>query len=697
MDNNNQMPADLAPAGQIPNNTSQPSSNSGTGATGMPADLTPAGATPSTASNSGHHFDIGGNGPGMNLKGVVNTVGQGLSGVGEGIFSTVAGAADMANKIPGVHIPTDTLHELAGDNETKTGVEKIGYGGETLMEFLLGDEALKGLSFADKLDAAAKTAKVLQKSPKLMKAAQIGAKVLDQSVRAGAVQTAQSTVRSGGDIKEGLKEGANVGAIAAPLGVVGEGLAAAGGKLTKGAEAAKGLTDAANSAPNDTAGTADMVQDAVEKSKQALHQNYENGINDLVTRAGNTEIDPVHDVGLNGKPAMANRAGNLIQQPIPSDSFLVNKAKAAIGEKLDTPVKDILRTVETGYKDPEAFDKWAQQQADIKSGKLADINGKLFDSNKYNKYIQNIQLGAKADEPQEIAKLVEPEKIEPYNMDNLIKLRQTLRQLASNYDYGNINSRTILSKGGMLHAIDDTIDQLAQKVPDRNILQDYRDLRADYKSKIGIYDTPVIKNIQAGKYDDAAKALMSGNKGAGRVQDLRTILGDAKTDEFAHSVFGNMLQDSVDTNGQVNAAKLVKSWDKIPDETKESLFQPKLGGQDITKLMSDARVAKSIQLLTRAGVISPAAAIGGQLTHLGLIGMLLFEGAGAGTTAIGRVADALDYIANHPTMWKSIGVTGKVLQKVAPKVAPTGAGLAGQALSDTVKRSVYNAATGLQQ
>src|ERR1039458_9987728 len=170
---------------------------------------------------TGHHVTdtaFGQTGPGMSLKGmgnaVVSGVGGALAGAGEGVFSTAAGGADLLNKIPGVHIPTQGLHELAGDNEQKTTSEKVGYGGETLTEFILGDEALKGLTQSDKLLQAAKTMKFLEKSPKTIAALKIGA----QALRMGTVQGAQTLVRTGGDTGEALKQGGEMAATAGVLG-----------------------------------------------------------------------------------------------------------------------------------------------------------------------------------------------------------------------------------------------------------------------------------------------------------------------------------------------------------------------------------------------------------------------------------------------------------------------------------------------
>ncbi len=84
------------------------------------------------------------------------------------------------------------------------------------MEFLTGDEALKGLALSDKLLKSARIAKALEGSPRLMQALHIGA----NSLRSGTVQGTLGTIRSGGDLKTGAEEGAATAGLTGVLGAV---------------------------------------------------------------------------------------------------------------------------------------------------------------------------------------------------------------------------------------------------------------------------------------------------------------------------------------------------------------------------------------------------------------------------------------------------------------------------------------------
>lgn len=635
--------------------TSAPSQNSGVGEA-LPQGATSTAPTDPTGSSAptstGHHADL--------VNPIATQGAQLLSGVGEGIFSTVSGGAHLLNKIPGVHIPTDTLDTLAGTNEEKTGAEKVGYAGETLAEFLLGDEALKGLSYADKLMQTAKTAKILEKSPKLIKALELGA----NAMKAGVVQGAQTTIRTGGDIKEGAKEGAIMAGTTGVLGAVGSGVEKVASSLSKGSKAAKGLAEMAANSP-EKAAVAEGVQNALNKSERGLHETYESGINDLKDRLSDSELE------VKGSP-VSNKATALLQHPDPDEHELVTMSKEGYGEKLDKGVRNLLELASKGERPVEA-----------EGGEASKI------------LLTDAEPKAAETEPQ-------TEPIEPWTVDSLIDFRQAVRKQAEVYERGNINSRALKQ---LLPSIDDTIGKLAEQSGDANAVKDYDALRANYRDKINLYDLPVIKNLQEGKLDDAAKEFLSkSNQAQYKTESLRTLLGNEEMDKFSHKVFQTMLGDAVDQTGNFNAANLMRSWEKIPEETRDTFFQPKTSGQDITKLMKDANTAANIQKLTRVGLLAGLGAIGGGASHLAFgtgVGTLLgltIGSEGLGGFAKGR--ELLDYIANHPNTWKAFRAAGKVT--ASPVTAATGkvvTGATGQALgginSQNSKRTVYSGAQSL--
>lgn len=129
-----------------------------------------------------------------------------FEGIGEGVFGTAAGASDLIDKATGMNpgAVNAYLHTEAGDNDTSHGLpQTAGRGIETLMEFVLGDEALKGLSVSQRLLKASKLAKTVEESPMLSRVFQAGVRAL----RGGAVGTVQGGLKTG-DVPDALGAGA---------------------------------------------------------------------------------------------------------------------------------------------------------------------------------------------------------------------------------------------------------------------------------------------------------------------------------------------------------------------------------------------------------------------------------------------------------------------------------------------------------
>jgi len=133
--------------------------------------------------------------------------------VGEGFIKgaketarTVVGAADSAANWINRKLGTSELHvpiPFEGqDLEGKTPLESVGKGAESLTEFLLGDEALKSLSLVEQAKHLGDAGRLLQKSPKLAKAVEIGANALRQGTVGGA-----QTLAHGGTASDALTTG----------------------------------------------------------------------------------------------------------------------------------------------------------------------------------------------------------------------------------------------------------------------------------------------------------------------------------------------------------------------------------------------------------------------------------------------------------------------------------------------------------
>jgi len=573
-------------------------------------------------------------------------------GIASGAAETVAGLGKIGSHIPGVNYASEKLGDALGlpklgpdqnpydtveksvqhnkEQATNNTAGRIGYGGETLTEFFLGDEALKGLSLADKLKAASGVAQVFEKSPKLMKAVQIGAdamknypkatEIVGEAMRQGAVQGTQTLAKTGGDVGEAAKEGATMAGTSGVLGAVGAG---AGSLLEKGGKAAQTvetLGKVAEAAPSKEEVT-EGAKNAVDSAKQSMHTKFEAGIQDLTERLGDKEVP-------HADSPIAATAKELIKAPEPAEHGLVAAAKEAAGERIDKPVKALL-------------DKAAAQEG------------------------------------------------QAWKVNDLVDFRQAVRKLADSYPPGDPNARTLYK---LLPSVDDTLGKLADQSGDTAAKSDYEALRKDYKDKIK-YFTPSGKPedriayatanvLRTGTKEDIGKYLMSGDARA-KVKALTGLLGDDGAKQIGKTVFSNMVEDA-----GANPANLVKSWTKLPEEARNSLFDTTVGEKAINDLMTDTQSAARIQQLMRATVAGGVGGSLGALSHSGLGTLLgLAIGEGGGGFASGR--KVLDYVANHPAVWKSLGLAGK-----AAKAAESGTG---QALGTVIKQQAGRGLSSVMQ
>jgi len=216
------------------NQPAQPQSDSGSGVTldfskAQPISAQPTATTPTPAPaqpSSPQSEEIQINPGDSLLTKAAKTVGGLFQGVGEGVFGTAAGASDLIDKATGMQ-PGGVnryLHTLSGDNyQTHGAAQNVGRVGEDVAEFILGDEALKGLSVSEKLAQATKAAKVIEDSPLLSRVVQVGVRAL----RGATVAGTQGAVKSGGDTGTALASGVAGGVGNAVVPEVGDALQAA--------------------------------------------------------------------------------------------------------------------------------------------------------------------------------------------------------------------------------------------------------------------------------------------------------------------------------------------------------------------------------------------------------------------------------------------------------------------------------------
>jgi hypothetical protein len=134
------------------------------------------------------------------LEGITGFMNDVYTGVTHGLAKTAMGVTKLDPSVP-VIPQAQTAAAEPNANPAQTGGEFM----ENALEFLMGDEALKGLSYADKLKQIVPALKSLEKFPVMQKA-------LGAAMRTGAVSGGQTAVKTGGDVPATI-EAAGTGAV----------------------------------------------------------------------------------------------------------------------------------------------------------------------------------------------------------------------------------------------------------------------------------------------------------------------------------------------------------------------------------------------------------------------------------------------------------------------------------------------------
>lgn len=237
-------------------------------------------------------------------------------GVGTPAAQTASTLASVGSHIPGVQYvankvgdvlglpklegansdPYATVSQSASGNATaatRTPGGKVGAGLEGIAEFFMGDEALKGLSVADKLGMAAKVAKLAESHPFLAKLIGHGL----TSIRGGTVAAGQQMAH-GATSGEALATGAEAAGLGTAAGAVTESMGALAkgiGNSLRPTTETVGETEVPVRAKNALAKTVQAtVPDTMKKfATEQTGPAVAKGIGDIVKEAGNTAGETV--------------------------------------------------------------------------------------------------------------------------------------------------------------------------------------------------------------------------------------------------------------------------------------------------------------------------------------------------------------------------------------------------------------------
>lgn len=521
------------------------------------------------------------------LSGVIHTLGtkEGLKAVGEGVLDPVQGFGEGA--LGTVHGVGEMIRKGAnfistGHTEPAEGglgnrivpkvgqasldaiatpdnfAQKVGYGGETLAEFLLGDEALKGLSLAQRFQAISKISAALEKSPRLMMALKLGTSLgkaatelspeevslLKQyptmarlvgvgmdALRSGVVQGAQTTVRSGGDVKEGAKQGAEMAGMS---GAIGAPLAVAGGLLDKGAQAAKTvrqMSEAAKNAPSQEAITQN-AQQMVKGANDLMHQEYEEG----VQRLGNWMVGKT--IAHEGSP-LEQSAKNILE----------------VGKSEEKPfAKEIGDTVPGSAPVKRLVSAMAGAPAEEQKA-VTPLEGGLL-----NSAGEGVQAGE--------GEAQEPEQKPTYTIDDLVEMRQRLGKRMRDLPFDDPD-RKIYSQ--LIQGVDDTVKKMAEQADNPNVAKKLEQMNTTYRQKVRLFQNKDVQALMKGNLNDVAQRLARGETSVDDIRAVRKTIGAQNMGKLGDQMFSRWIADAT-TDGKFDPEQLVNKWTKMKPEVRDELF-----------------------------------------------------------------------------------------------------------------------------
>lgn len=262
--------------------------------------------------------------------------------------------AARINAATGLNVPSTRTPEL----QTQGAAEGVGAGMEGVGEFLLGDEALKGLSLAERAGLLTRVAKLAESHPVIAKALKLGM----DAVRGGTATALQQTAH-GATPTEALATGATATGLGVGAGVTAESLRALWNTGT-GKTLQSALQTGIRGVLSDTASDAGVVpvkSPAVRNSASALADAVESkskGLYRQIDNATDGEFTNIQNKIRNVEQKLREIAGT----DDDAEERLFNQ-KVALGVRLDEAVEAAKRAgVPPKFAD-EARATWRQASA----------------------------------------------------------------------------------------------------------------------------------------------------------------------------------------------------------------------------------------------------------------------------------------------------------------------------------------------
>ncbi|MFL6314725.1 MAG: hypothetical protein ACJ71W_21680 [Terriglobales bacterium] len=513
-----------------------------------------------------------------------------LIGIGKAAGQTAIDTDNLVrhglNKVGGDYqdIETPDALQLHGEGQ------HMGAVAENVLEFVLGDEALKSLSLADKLGKAAKIAKVMEENPYLTK-------MIGTGLRQGTVSGAQTALHGGdaGDIAKSALIGGTLGGT----------FEGASGLLEKGLAnraAASGVQDTANefsvplSAGQSTTGAVTQATEAALKKVPFVNAPF-NKLGAAQNDAIKSAADEIAN-SIGSKAASGTAAGEDIQNAI-------GKAKNTAGKSYADAQQQI-------------SDAGAAQLPVPLKGTIADTAQKMLDNiqlpDELSAGVKDVQgRQAAVDVLKNLANDTAADGT-PRSMtwEQARRLKSQLFDLANSGD-SNVGTGAIKQMTG---ALDKSMQDTLVGAGKADLADQFSQASNHYRSINDALDTSIVKRLSSSDPIDVGKFLVN-NVSPNTINTLKQV-APAQMPQIQRGVWEELFNRALNNPDGVVAGKVLqKEFQKLGPETASALWNP-------AQLQ---KISRFVDLVGKVGLTPKAASttVGG-LGEAGLLGWHVVHG-----------------------------------------------------------------------
>lgn len=490
---------------------------------------------PTTQSTSTYLDEHGNPTPALSpeMQRIAESGAAGVTPGGEMGVGVVKGVLQTADTISHIFHPGS---KTALESELTTpvsGQEEAGNILENIVEFVAGDEALKGVSLADKLGIAQKIAKFAEESPKLATALKIGMKAAGTATRQAVVGGTQ-TLAKGGTPAQAVENAAITGGVGGVL----EGGAGTAQAIYK--SIIKGSPEAVAAAKEAAVKQGSrLAEDIAGKNVSSAHE-VTTDVSDQIAKARD-QMHADYDQGVYALGEKVRAAGGVLVKT--ADSPL-QKMAVQLSSDSELPVE--------------------MEEA---------MKGLVPDTARLDPVLKELSAG------------------KTYTWDEVEAIRKKFGDTIRKLPWDNPIRKDLIDIRG---SIDDTMEQAARDAKHPEIADEMESIRSVYANKVHAFDTTAIKTLSDKNPDAVAKVLLNKGDTIFRVDTLRQLIGQPNMRVVEGSILKNLIDTSSvtpkeGTIAEFNPMDFIKRFNTLGPDVQHTIW-----GNNLPQIKELLNVAANI-------------------------------------------------------------------------------------------------------